>query len=354
MPLLLWSSQAAAAHFDLKLYVGGAECHAFGDITVTRSISGIGTSGISTAQLTVTAAAPLSAYRAAPVILSGVGNLPTFYINSRSQQNGMVTLTCLDRMAYTDETFNTAWVEWDSEKTALTSAVLDMIYQKCGFTGRSGYSIPSYLTRIDKAHIEGRSCADILTMLGDLQCGFWYCDADDRLCFLTMGTASGIISVSEHSALKIGNDYRPEGVRVTNGSKAWERGSTTYGYNTIQIHSDFGCDDTARDVYDRIKNKSYNAVTCDNCIISALSVPFVGSDITFAENDTAYHITSVTARISGTGVDCSLAANDPSGGEISQRTKLARMLDNAGCRKYGKMMLAPYQDITYYVDEEEK
>mgnify|MGYP000559082436 FL=1 len=113
MPFPLWLSQAGAALFSsLKIKVGGAELSTFGDAEVTRSVSGIGTSGLCTSQLTFTCPAPLSAYRAAVVEVVGV-DLPKYYIDSRTAKDGTVSVTALDRMAYTDKDFDIGWVDVD-------------------------------------------------------------------------------------------------------------------------------------------------------------------------------------------------------------------------------------------------
>ena len=351
MPFLLWLSQAEAAVFDLHLFIGGVEYTEFGSIQISRSISGIGTSGLSTAELNITVAAPVNAYRAAPVELRGIGNLPTFYIDSRVQSGSSVTLSCLDRMAYTDETFLSEWVTADADKKVKTSAVIDKITEKCGFGSHAGYSIPSYITDIDIALIEGRSCADILSMLGDLQCGCWYCAAGNELTYMPMGMSSGSIDVAEHTALKLSNKYRPAGVRVVNGAKIYERGDTTYAYDTIIINSDIGCDQTAADVYSRISGRSFDAVSCEKCVIGT-DIPYICCDVRFAEYDTVYRITGINASIGGTGVMYSLSANAPTGGEISRRSKLARAIADAGNGKKGNMMITPYQGIIYLEDEE--
>ena len=77
----------------------------FGNVTVTKAVAGLGTSGICTSQQTFATPAPFNAYRAAEVVLTGVSGLPKYYIDSRTQSDGIVTVTCLDRMAFTDEEF---------------------------------------------------------------------------------------------------------------------------------------------------------------------------------------------------------------------------------------------------------
>lgn len=324
MPFPLWRSQAGAALFSLKIKVGGAELNTFGDVTVTRAVSGIGTSGLCTSQLTFTCPAPLSAYRAAVVEVVGV-DLPKYYIDSRTAKDGTVSVTALDRMAYTDKDFDIGWVDVDSGDRVQTSAVLGVIAIKCGFAGYAAV-IPDWLGSLPKAMVGGVSCATILENLSTVMCGFWYTSNGNELAFLSYGTASGNMPVSEHSALAIGDEYTAQGVRVTNGSSVYERGSTMYDYDTLQISSELAVDDTAADIWGNAEGKAYDAVSCSDCVLTF--IPFPGCDVTFGQFPSrSYRIMSVTAKLSSGGIMGSLTTSAPSGGEISRRGRLTRTVN---------------------------
>lgn len=324
MPFPLWLSQAGAALFSLKIKVGGAELSTFGDAEVTRSVSGIGTSGICTSQLTFTCPAPLSAYRAAVVEVVGV-DLPKYYIDSRTAKDGTVRVTALDRMAYTDKDFDIGWVDVDSGDRVQTSAVLSVIAIKCGFTGYAAV-IPDWLSEMPASLLRGASCATILETLSTVMCGFWYTSNGNELAFRAYGTASGDMTAAEHSALELGDEYTAQGVRVTNGSTVYERGSTMYDYDTLQISSELATDDTAAGIWDNAEGKAYDAVSCSDCVMQF--IPFPACDVTFGQfPNRTYRIMSVTAKLSSGGIMGSLTTSAPSGGEISRRGRLARTVN---------------------------
>lgn len=307
--------------------------------------------GLSTSQLTVTVPAPLMADTAAPVILSGV-SLPTFYINSRTTTNGTVQIVCLDRMAYTDTPFDTDWITWDRAEKAMTSAITDIIAIKCGFSGyQAAVTIPSYMSKTPKTFCEGRSCADILQDLSAILCGFFYCGNDNYLRFCRFGEAMSVAEIEEHTALTYGDLYSPQGVRITGNNGIYEAGSTTYSYNTIQINSDYACQEAAADIYERIREKSFGAVSCSKCLINDL--PTLACDTTFAQGGT-YRIMDINAQIEKAGIICSLNAPQASGAEISRRGTLTRLVDNkiGYGKKNGNMLITPYQGTIYTISEE--
>lgn len=348
MPFPPWLSRAEAALFSLTMTIGGTEISDFGDIEVTRSVSGIGTSGLCTSQLTFTCTAPLYAYRAAEVKLTGGGlDLPKYYIDSRPTKNGTVSVTALDRMAYTDKPFESDWVEYDSGDMALTSAVLSVIAIKCGFTGY-GASIPSWLSKLPMAMVTNTSCASILEALSVVLCGYWYTSSDNELAFRAYGTASGDMSITDHSALEVGDEYTASGVRVTNGDKVFERGSTLYSYETLQISSELADDNTAADIWANAEGKPYDAVSCTDCVLPF--IPFPSCDVTFAQfPNRKYRIMSVTAKISYDGIMGSLSTSSPSGGEISRRGRLERTVNgkiSEGVR-YGNSRITADKGIVF-------
>ena len=103
--------------------------------------------------------------------------------------------------------------------------------------------------------------------------------------------------VSEHSALAIGDEYTAQGVRVTNGSTVYERGSTMYDYDTLQISSELATDDTAADIWGNAEGKAYDAVSCSDCVMQF--IPFPACDVTFGQFPSrSYRIMSVTAKLS--------------------------------------------------------
>ena len=307
-----------------------------------------------TSQLTFSCPAPLHAYRAAEVTLTGAFlDLPTYYIDSRKVSGGTVSVTALDRMAYTDEPFPDETITYDNDK-AQTSAVMDVIAQKCGFSGYS-VSIPQWLANISKSLCEGRSCASILEDLSIVLCGYWYVAADNKLAFRAYGDSSGEMAVADHTALDIGDEYTAKGVRVTSEKNTYERGSTLYSYDTIQISSELGTDEAAADIWSRAAGKYYDSVSCSDCVMDFIPLP--SCDVSFAQNSSrTYRIMDISARISCSGIIGSLSTSAPSGSEISRRGRIERSVDDklTKGKKYGKARITAYQGIIYEEDDEEE
>lgn len=345
MPFPLFLLQAEAALFSLELKVGGVPVPMFGEVTVTRTVSGLGTSGLCTSELKFTCPAPLNAYRAATAELtgntpSGILDLPMYYIDSRQTSGGIVSVTALDRMAFTDEPFDADRVDHDDDGNALTSAVLSVIAEKCGFSGY-GLVIPPWLTYFPKSYLDGRSCADILETISTAVCGYWYVSSDNTLAFREYGTSSGNVEITSHAALSLGDEYTPKGVRVTDGENVYERGSTLYSYDALQVSTDFAVDDTAADIWGRAEGIAYDAVSCSECILPF--IPFPSCDVTFAQDPSrSYRIMSVTADISLSGIKGNLSTSAPSGGEISRRGRLQRAVDGKVTlgKRYGSAVVS--------------
>ena len=155
----------------------------FGNVTVTKAVDGLGTSGICTSQLTFATPAPFNAYRAAEVVLTGVSGLPKYYIDSRTQSDGIVTVTCLDRMAFTDEEFPYSSLDSSVEEDVPIGSVMQLIVNTVGgLTGFGG--IPLWLQTYPKSKLSGVTCADILTEISTAACGIWYITDDENLQFL--------------------------------------------------------------------------------------------------------------------------------------------------------------------------
>ncbi|MGN1088966.1 MAG: hypothetical protein ACI4Q6_01075, partial [Huintestinicola sp.] len=253
------------------LTIDGKNIEDFSDVSVIREISGIGTSGISISQLTFSVPDGIIASRAAQVTFSGTGfSLPVYYVSQRSSSNGKTTFTCLDRLAFADETITlsepTGKEPIINSDTVSTSELLNRCVSVCGFVGYS-CSIPPWLTSMKKTSVEGTSYSQLLDKLANVLCGCWYVDDYNYLVFLPFAVSHGAIEVTEHTALNRGINYQVKGLRVVNGADTWEKGSTTYSYDTIQINSDLATEDTAEYIWENMANKELDSVKCQTAII---------------------------------------------------------------------------------------
>ena len=141
----------------------------FGDIKISRSIAGVGLSGISVSALSFKTTEDMSFVSlAAPVVVGGISGLPTFYIDRRSYNDGVWTVDCLDRCAFLDMPITGLTA---SSGKYLMSAVFTKMVADCGCTSVSAPSgLPTY---IEQEKIDGQTYQSVLQSISEAYCGFW-------------------------------------------------------------------------------------------------------------------------------------------------------------------------------------
>ena len=345
------------ALFSLSITVGGVSLAYFTDVTVKRSQDGFGFGGLVTTQLsfstTKSAWEAVGTYAMAKVIVSGVSGLPSsFFIDNRTASDGKVTVTALDRMAFTDTAFPYDSLGGTSEKVQLSS-VLQLICSTCGFDGYSFNDINGiYQSYYLRSKCEGISCSEILTDIAKNEIGSW-CVIDNELVLYYFRNGAGSVSVEKHTAVNAGLDYTIAGVRYTdNEGNSYDVGNTAYSYNTIQVESEYATAQAAAAAYGRC-NGTYPVISVSKAFIDNSVVPAVPYYVAFKQTEERYYIHSVTAKIGAFGVICEFSTNNPLTSEIGMRGKLTRAVagkvslnSKMGCQK-----ITPYQG-TVYVDEE--
>lgn len=346
------------AAFSLSLEVAGAELKQFGNIQITRAVSGNGTSGVCTTQLTFTTPAPLYAYRAALVRLSGIGGIGDFYISNRSQSKGIVTVTCLDRMAFLDSPFPLSDFTTADDSIAL-SDVMQKIVLTCGFASWGMMANSSW--QYPKSKLEGVTCLDILNNIASALCGVWWCTSTQNLQFVAYPYMVGGCRVEKHTAIDYGAEYSPAGVVVTTSDGTqYVRGSTNR-YDTIVIDSDLAQKTTADEIYNRTNGKTMQSFVVDKGQISApLDIPPIVSSIYFGQLDDEKGTHSIVANnivcnVNSQGIFATFRYNEPSGDEIGLRGKITLALDGkARYGDYGNAVLSKYQGWLYKEEDEPK
>jgi hypothetical protein len=323
--------------------VGGAKQESFGGITLTKAVSGTGTSGICTSQLTFTVPAPFYAYRAAPVILGGVSGIGKYYIDSRSQSGGVVTVTCLDRMAFTDETFPydslDGSVPDDVPLGTVMALILDTVGELKGWGG-----VPSWLSTYPKGELRDITCADILTKISEGVCGIWYITDDCNLQFLPYGNSSGSANADAHTVLDMGCEFTAAGIRCTDGEgETFTRGDASRKYDSLSVSSSLVTDEGCAEIWERAKGYTHKAYRCEKCRLDG--IPPTGGDIVYAGSG-SLSAGSVTASISCAGIYAEVANPEPSSSEIGTRGRNLRELDGkAALGKSGTMIYTKYQGV---------
>lgn len=370
------------AGFDVKISVGGSQLAKFGNITISRAVSGVGLSGLCTTELAFDTPAPFSAVRAAEVIVSGI-DLPKMYISTRQKSGGTVSVRCFDRMAFADAVFPAeeldAYHDADNlkaRKAALNDdlvsrkistltyntqlkaaeqqysgdvpigAIMDKI--KAAMDNISGYGgIPSWIKSISISKLKGVTCGDILQRISEAACGVWWITNGNELALVRFGDYAGTAAVTQHTPIDEGETYSVGGVRCISGSETYERGTPRHSYDSIVISSDFASDVGCEDIWDKVKNHTQTAVTVNSCKVLYI-LPIVTA-VTFAQNKQTYIINNCSYSVTKNGIYAQLIGNGADGDEIGTRGALTRSIDSklTANAKSGNVIHTAYQGDIY-------
>lgn len=336
-------SRLSAAVFSLALTAGGTEITQFCEITVTRAVDGLGTSGLCTSQLTFTTPAPFYAYRAAPVVLTGVSGVGKYYIDTRTQSGGVVTVTCLDRMAFMDEDFPCSSLDSSVPEDVPINTVMGLIVQTVKeLTGYGG--IPSWLSTFPKAELAGATCADVLTKISEACCGIFYISDEQSLQFLPYGNTSGQVNADVHTVLDMGCEFTAAGVRCVDGDgNIITRGDASRKYDSINISSGLISGAGCEEIWERAQDYTHKAYSCQRCRLDA--VPPTGGTVNFAGSG-VLRAGSLTASISRAGIFAEVSNPEPSGSEIGTRGRNIRETDSkVNYGRSGAMVFTKYQGV---------
>lgn len=186
-------SRATVFNLPYTVKVYGTEYGAdrLANIRLSRSLSGKGFDGISTACFSCDIYTETVFSEGASVVFDGY-LLPTFYIASQSHSGGVSHIECYDCCKNLDIPFNYSNYEqfekkedgsYDESKAKWypTSQVIGDIANQCGFAGSS----PS-VSRIDSLcylDFKGKSCRQILEMVSKIGVGRFSANSDNQLIF---------------------------------------------------------------------------------------------------------------------------------------------------------------------------
>lgn len=320
----------------------------FGNVTVSRAVSGIGMTGLCVSQLSFDVPDVLYAPRAAKTVVTGISGVPTFYIDKRTKSDGVVSVVCLDRLAFADAVFPYGNFI-DGETPLPISEVVQNIVNTVGFNGLTG--IPSWLTEIPRAKLQC-TCSEILSYIAECCCGFFYMTDDDVCTFLPFGSYSSTMAVDKYTAPDIGIEYTPMGILCTDGSgNQFSLGSAVNCYDTIQIESDLITQEGCAEIWARADGETLTQFSCEKALVS--SVPYPAVMMKFRQGDDSVDMIahSISCRITASGIIANLIGNAPSDGEIGSRHRLTRNRVEYG-KKCGNIMNTPYQGLVILDDEE--
>lgn len=293
----------------------------FGDIRISRQISGVGLSGISVTSLSFKTSDDISIVsEAAPAVLGGIGNLPTFYVNQRTYSDGIWTVECLDRCAFLDKKIDTSnWTVTDGKYQ--TSAIAGGLISECGF---GSAVLPSGMqTYINKECVDGQTYQTILNEISQAYCGFFRSPSINALDFVPYDQTTSGETISDYTRMHDNGTFAYRGVRVSDGKNEAIYGSSA---PILDISNDFADPDNSQ-LYNSIVNNTFEGWSVDKAVSELADMPSLGGSLTM--NSNSYRVTRASAYIAGNKLILSVGGDIPQYGEINRRGLLQQRLDNA-------------------------
>ena len=222
-----------------------------------------------------------------------------------------------------------------TEKQYDTSLVLNNLANQAGFSGNSNTSRVSKITYSD---LKG-SMRSILQRLSEADCGVWYCGNDNHLKFVAFGSSSSAANVSkgEHSAIIEKSVKRITGIYA-------EDTRNNYIYNfcggdyksTLFLSGDYLLEAVAQAIAAQIYGTDggyydYMAFSVDKAVISS-NIEVCGQKH-FEGKASPYRCTSIVISFGALRAVASLSAAQINESEATYVSKMNRLLEQ--CVKVG-------------------
>lgn len=264
-----------------------------GDIRISRAISGAGLSGISVTSLTFrTTDGLLNTGIAAAVMVSGIGNLPTFYINKRTYRDGVWTVECLDRCAFLDVVIiptsngqpgGQPWAK-DEERYS-TGALRNGFYSQCG----ANVNLPYTETYIPCEKVDGKTFQTVLSEMAEAYCGYFGCWSGNTVELVRYDSQRSGDTISDYSMIHDDGEFSYSSVSVSNGKKTvvYGSGAPRLTINNDMVSDDLG-DTATSQLYNGIVNRNFYGWSVDNAVSVISAMPIIGGSVNFGSVTYSY------------------------------------------------------------------
>jgi hypothetical protein len=310
----------------------------FGGIEISRGIAGVGVSGISTTSLRFRTTYDMEyAGQAAAVGLSGLGDLPTFYIDRRRSSDGIWTVECLDRTAFLDVPIDTdGWAKSGGRYS--TSAVAAGL-RALGF---SSVALPYTAAYIPCTAVDGMTYQGLLQEMSEVYTGFFAIGSGDALTFTPYGSVTSQDVAVEWSRIERSGTFTYGRVELSNGTQTASVGSGAF---PLEISGEL-VDVQSAGSYQSLTQTVFTGWSVDNCIGTYGQMPYIGGTMTFGSE--TLRITRADGRVVGDRLIISAGGDIPQYGEINRKGLLQRRLDEmvSTTKRYGTGMMTTYQGYT--------
>ncbi|MCI5751472.1 MAG: hypothetical protein MR038_03185 [Oscillospiraceae bacterium] len=296
----------------------------FGDMRMTSSCNGMGTEGVVSAMFTFSV--PLSEYPnytdsipgGAEIILQKIspedGHIMEgriFYVSSKSSDDVKVTVTCYDRMAYTECEFPCTDEDFSDSEGLSVGTVLDRITQECGLHAIQfdTITVKSLDFELPKSMLSGRSCRDVLSALSQVLCGYFVYDSYfNNVYFIAFGSEEhgNLTNCTKHEKIRDTSYLMRNNVYMTDSSGN-VYGGTSGGSNTITVDSQLASLALYQMLTERIGTYIYRGWDCGTAIFSG--IPEVPMAVYFEDEENPRYANYYDIELSSDGIVGSIGCN---------------------------------------------
>ena len=243
----------------------------------------MGLSGISVTSLSFkTTDSLLNTGVAHGVIVSGISNLPMFYINKRTYNDGIWTVECLDRAAFMDTVIipenssQQAWTKVDGKYH--TEALYYGLIDQCGVIADLPYSE----TLIPCEQVDGKTWQTLLTEMSEAYCGCFCCFSGRLLQFIRYDEARSAETIIHYSRIHDNGEYAYSSVKVSNGkdSVLFGTGAPQLCINNDLVYEELD-EPPASSLYSGILNHRFVGWSVENAVSELGVLPIIGGKLEF-------------------------------------------------------------------------
>lgn len=333
----------------MVLEIGGNTytCEYLADIRISKSVDGIGTSGVSTSQISGKVYTSYRFPENSAVKVSFRGwEFPTYYIDKPEYDGVAMSFTAYDRCKDLDILFNYSnYPQYppsdnsDSSSTDSSSTTQKKVEAKYlasevvrDLVNQVGFSSCEYVPRtlyLKQSDLKGKSCREILQILTEASFGVAYCGNDNKLRFVSaLSSGSGTsVKKGEYSRIieKSQKSYTKLLVEDSKNNKLYEYGSGDYSH-CLMLGGSLLNEETSQAIASEMlasNGLDYLAFSIDNAIISS-NIEVMGQAF-IQDSDTKYICRNITISFTATRAVASLSSPQMSESKSEYLNKFMRI-----------------------------
>jgi len=263
-------------------------------VTLSKSVDGLGMSGVTTTQLSGTVYTSSSITSGATITISySDWTFPTYYVDNATFDGKSYSFTAYDRCKDLDIPFDDSTYTEDSTTGYDMSLIIPAVANQAGFSG-CNYT-PSI--KVNYSNFHGKTCREIVEIATQISGGVVYCNSDNELTFCGFegGSTGGSVAYGEYESI-VEQPTKTYTALIYDGVDSIGHGeSATYTYgsggysSTLMLSGTLVDGDTSSAIASRLLNPSfaYTAFAITNAKISS-NISVLGQALLYNSDNTSY------------------------------------------------------------------